>query len=44
MLLFIRETPNLAINITKVEIENIQNGYFAGNILRLEKLEYDPSK
>jgi len=26
----------------KAKTENIQNGYFAGNILRLRKLECDP--
>ena len=44
MFLFSPETSNLAINIKKVEIENLQNGYSAGNTLRLRKLEYDPSR
>jgi len=44
MFLFSPETPNLAINIKEVEIENIQNGYSAGNTLQLRKLEYDPSR
>ena len=44
MLPFSPKTPNLVINIKKVEIENIQNGYFAGNTLRLQQLEYDLSK
>jgi len=38
------ETPNLAINVKKVVIKNIQKGYSAGNTLRLRKLEYDPSR
>jgi len=35
------KTSNIAINIKEVEIENIQNGYSAGNTLRLRKFEYD---
>jgi len=41
MFVFTLETCNIAINIK--EIKNIQNGYFAGNTLRLQKLEYDPN-
>jgi len=33
--LAITETLNLAINIKEVNIENLQNGYSAGNTLRL---------
>jgi len=41
---FSPKTPNLAINIKEIEIENIQDGYSAGNTLRLRKLEYDPRR
>jgi len=43
MFLFSPKTSNIAINIKEIEIESIQNGYSAGNTLRLRKLEYDPS-
>jgi len=35
MFLFSLKTSNTAINIKEIEIENIQNGYSAGNTLRL---------
>jgi len=45
MFLFSPETLNLASNIKEVKIESIQNGYSASNtLLRLRKLEYDPSR
>jgi len=36
-------TPMLYIQSSPVQIENIQNGYSAGNTLRLRKLEYNPT-
>jgi len=39
MFLFNPKTSNIAINIKEIEIKNIQNGYSAGNTLRLPKLE-----
>jgi len=44
MFLFSPKTSNIAINIKEIEVKNIQNDYFAGNTLRLRKLEYDPSR